>query len=561
MTPPGHGSALRLFARAAAHGGPWRVALARLLCAAVVLSSACDPGTPADGGTDAAPLDAGPPADANDLDGAIVEDAAADAAVPVDGGGDAAFALDGGDAGPPTCLCEVVEECTIAGCDGELCVLAPAPDGHPCERGSERVCIDGECAFGVCGDGYRERGPDPAREGCDDGGNDAGDACSPACTPTVLVVASHGFEIASGSPYALAADGRGELLFVWSAESGEDLAIRARRFTAAGVPRDAHDAPRTIRTGLLSGWSARAVVAGLAGGGWAVAWSDPTSDAHQAGIAYRIVRTDGTMTPVRVANEEVRGRQHEPAIAPAGDGFALAWTDESGFVTGLGASRVMIRRFGGAGAPLEAETPLDDGSGSSREPALASSGAALLAAWTSEPADSFSRPRVVARRVGDTLDAAAFVVSDTDGASPDVAALEDGSFACAWVARGADARGDVHARVIARSGAPLLAPSVAIASAPSHAELAPRAGALTGGEYVVTYEDGGLRRGVALVHAGAGALAPESTELATYLMAGLQGDVTMLRTSRGLWLAWSDDGSLGDPLAYRSFLAFLLPHD
>ncbi len=530
------------------------------LACAWLLAAACDPPFPpfdagADGAVDAAPP---PAADAETMVPAGDASAEADASdSPADGGG----SFDGG---PLPCLCEErPPECHVSACDGEVCVIAPAPDGTPCGPEGAGACVRGACPAGLCGDGHRDRGPSPPREGCDDGNGEIGDACSPSCTPTVLVVSSRPLGEDAPSGTAVAEDGRGELLFVWSATDGKSMAVHGRRFTAAGEEIDPHDAPITIAVGMLAGWPARPVVAGLAGGGWAVAWTGADGDGDQAGVLVRRVRPSGLLGPVRVANAEVRGNQHEPAIARWGSGFALVWTDDGGASTELGRSRVVFRTFDEAALPTSAESSMTAASASAREPALASTASRLLVAWTEEPDDSFAVPRVMARRLGGAgADREPFGMSSADGSSAALAALPSGDFVAAWVQRDADYRGDVLAREVRAAGDPLAASSVtAIADAPAHAELAPRAASLDGAAYAVTYEDGGRRRGLVLAASPGASLAPEAAELAGHLRDGFQGDVTMLRTSRGLWLAWSDDGSLGDPLAYRSFLAFLLPHD
>ena len=91
------------------------------------------------------------------------------------------------------------------------------------------------------------------------------------------------------------------------------------------------------------------------------------------------------------------------------------------------------------------------------------------------------------------------------------------------------------------------------------AEVAPSVLPLVGSDYLVSFEDGGRRRGVSLVQVGASSLAPEASMLSGLLTSGLQGDVTLLRTPRGYWFAWTDAGALGLPAAHRSFVAFLLP--
>lgn len=520
----------------------WAAGLRGARAIAIVFALACDPPAGLDASVSEAGVDAGPLLDASSdagADGGLDAGAATDARVHDAQVVDAA--PDGG------CVCPTTPDCFGASCE-RGCLLFPT-SGAAC-GGGLGICIDGACASGVCGDGHRERGPDPAREGCDDGGDELEDACSPGCTPTVLVVASHERRDDIPSRHAIASDGRGELLFVWTSASGEDVRIHGRRFSATGLARDPHDTPLTLRAGLLPGWRADPVVAGLAGGGWVAAWADPLGDGDQSGILYRTIRPDGTLGAMRVANAETRGSQLEPAIATSGAGFTLAWTDESL----LASSRVVVREFAADGRPLDVEESVS-GAGA-RQPALASTGAQTIVAWT-EAAES-GGSRVLARRLG--VDAAGFAVAD--GVEPALSALSDGTFALAWVDRSADHLGDVRARIVAASGDPLFGSAVvSIAGTDGRAELSPSVGALSGGEYLVAYEDGGRRRGVALGHVGSSSLAPEASDLSSFLMAGLQGDATLLAASRGLWVAWSDDGALGDPLAYRSFLAFLLPVD
>lgn len=369
---------------------------------------------------------------------------------------------------------------------------------------------------------------------------------------------------------AVAADGTGELLFVYTADVAGRREVRARRFSATGVAREDEDAFILLASDVGIGWDAQPNVAGLAGGGWVVVWTDPAIDGDGAGIAMRRVFADGSLGSVQFANETVRGSQREGRVASTGSGWAVVWTDESGFDGPLGQSIVRMRTFNALGTAVGGEIAVSDTSGSASEPAIGSlESGTVLVVWTQAATDETALSTIMARRVtGDPT--APFVVSDPGGAQPAVTAV-NGSFVTAWVRRDPayDFLGDIQVRAISGTGDPL-PPENVIATLtergpgdPPHAELAPSI-APFGEGILVAYEDGGTRRGIAYVSLDADVMAPESTELQSYLSDGLQGDVTLLATPRGVWFAWSDasdSSGAGDPRAYRSFLAFLLPHD
>ncbi|MBX3275877.1 MAG: hypothetical protein KF729_36805 [Sandaracinaceae bacterium] len=525
----------------------------RILALAAAVLAACSVPAPTDAGSAIGEGGAGPSPPvyyAAEVTGITIQ--------PIDAAG---WFVDAGVPDAATCACSPVE-CRLAACDGEGCLYADAPDGTPCFTDPERFCVGAACSYGVCGDRYREPGPDPAREGCDDGNLEGGDACSPDCRPAVLVVSSRpGEEDLPGST-SVAADDAGRLLFVWGASVGEGLEVRARRYDAAGVELVADEVLVLARGGSAGEALAPAVV-GLASG-WAVVWSSPGIDASEAGIAYALVPPSGAPSVPRRANEHALGRQAAPAAARLGAGFVVAWADESGTVAPPGSSRLRLRSLDARGRVLGPERALSPDGTSAREVTLASSGATVLAAWTEDASDPFARSRVVARRLGAVEDATPFAPSAADGAAPHAAWLASGDFSLVWVSRDADARGDVHARVVRAAGEPLAGTThVALTWTPpgevAVAELAPRAAALAGDDFVVAYERGGRRRGVALLTPGASGLAPESSMLAEHLQDGLQGDVTLLTTARGLWVAWSDASGLGAAGAHRSFVAYLLP--
>jgi cysteine-rich repeat protein len=518
---------------------------------------------PSDGST---PADATPPdgstADAGPLDGAPATDGA------VDGGPDAA-SLDAAtsDAGPCG-ACTPTSECEIAMCTEMGCLRTPVVDGTSCTAVSGGICVGGACVMRGCGDGYREPGPTPAREGCDDGNTVAGDACDATCVPSVLVVASRptGEDFPGGPAPSLGLADDGSVLFVWSsvvAGAVEDtLEVHARRYSAAGVAAPAMADPIVIDAGLDVGWNAEPTVAGRPGGGWVVVWSSPTVDGDLSGIAYRVVHPDGSLGPVMTANMEARFIQHQPRVASLLGSFVIVWTDESGLRTGDDLAGIRARRFMPDGTPLAAEAVVPTTtSGDEYAPALAARGDDWIVAWSSTPPPPMFARNLRARRFSGATptDATDFAVS-TSGEQVAVAALDTATFALTWVDRSTDAMGDVMARDVNATGSPSLTTPSPIASMSSHAELRPTVGPTAGASYVVGWQDGGVRRGAAFAHVSSTSLPmAESMALAGHLNGGLGGELAIIRGTRGIWFVWSDAGSLGDPAAYRSNVAYLLP--
>lgn len=456
-----------------------------------------------------------------------------------------------------TALASSCDECTVYDhADGVLC----GNDG-----GDDEICVSRQCVNRDCGDGYRQPVVDGLwpRESCDDGNTLSGDACSASCVSQLLVVASDDLTADSPSrlPPSAAGDGRDHVLFAYMHDAGETRQLLARTYSAAGVPEQELAAPLVVATLPGVGWDAQASVAGLASGGWVVAWTDPDLDGGASGIAYRIVAADGSLGPVYTANEDARGEQLEPRVAPLSTGFIVVWTDAGGFDGPLGRSLIEARRFTESGAPLEDEWPVSDPEATSTQPALASWGDDFVVIWTETPDAEYGPPALLARRFGAVEDAVPFALA-TNASEASVAALDTGEYAAAWTSRVGDYRGNILTRVIDPVSADPLAPSVeqTVAADGTYSEMAPSVAPLAGVEYAVAYETRGHRRGLAWVHVGMSTLPPETSTLTPYLSGDLEGDVTLLRTSRGLWFAWSDAGDT-TPDAYRSFLAFLLPVD
>ncbi len=542
----------------------------------LVLLACTLPGEDEDGGLP----DAEMPAE----DGAVADDAAH----PEDGGvpGDADIAADGGtsdatvpmdagsepdggaasDAGLPDTdaglcgLCEAADDCETATCTELGCERVRMPDGTGCTSVADGICVSGTCVARGCGDGYREPGPSPAREGCDDGNTLDGDACDSTCTPSVLVVASRdgGEDWPSGPAPSIGVDGRGELLFVWTsridgAGTDEDtLAIHARRYGSAGVARPTGTDPLVIDSGIGTGWPAEPTVAGLTSGGWVVVWTSPTIDGDLGGIAFRIVEPDGTLGPVQQANEHTEFVQHEARVAALSSGFVIVWTDESGTLPGDPGAAVRARLFDTSGAVAAEQPAAATRDGEQWGPTVASAGDDWLVAWTHASPGAASSVRARRFRGAAPTDSADLLISGVDTAQPSAAAGPAG-FGVVWTSYDVDPTGDLSMRIVPFAGPPGAIETVA---STEDAELLPTIAMGRAMGVVLGWQQVGDRRGAAVSIRDATA-PPELVALAPQLRDGLQGDLQVVATQVGAWVLWSDAGALAGT-AYRAVMAYLL---
>lgn len=582
----------------------------------LALACACTPDACSPGGGDGGPPDGDLPDGGLDadvdgqvdggLDGEVEAglDASLDAAS--DGGLDATLdaATDGPACGPAACVPS--GECVTAACVADACVESPVADGADCGELVGGVtagrCVSGLCVRRGCGDGFREPGPTPTREGCDDGNLLDGDACSSTCEPSVLVVSSveGGEDWPSGPAPSVGVDGAGEALFVWSALRLADpavpgsepaQAILARPTTAPGVPRrDMHD-PLILDADVGAGWIATPTVAGRPEGGWVVVWTAPDDRGDVArldvgSVVYREVTGALVVGRPRFANGALRGLQHQAAVAATTGLLALAWRDESPALTGPpGHSEIHLSLLTGAALACDANQVVSTTAGDHQQPAIAIRGSVLLVTWTDAgvfPPLLDEVPVIVGRRFGldgCAIDAEPFQVSDLpsgllepgelspSGLESSVAGLDTGDFVVAWVDRTSDARGDVRARAVASVGAPVDAvASLAVATTPNTSERAPSVTPDGAGDaFLVSYAysapSASLLRDVDVISFGA-SLPPEAASLADVLTTGaVVRDAAVIRTVDGTWVTFSHDGALGAPGAFRSYLAYLLPRN
>jgi hypothetical protein len=190
------------------------------------------------------------------------------------------------------------------------------------------------------------------------------------------------------------------------------------------------------------------VVAGLADGGYAVAWVSGDSDG--LGIWVLQHRADSTVTDVaHVANTLVAGDQNEVAIAAlAGGGYVVTW--HSG-------SDIYARRFDADGVAAGPEQRVDT-SGSRRLPAVAglADGGYVIASMTqldiAGPTNEVYMDRFSAD--GTATGAETRVSEDSvNSANPAIAGLGGGGFVVTWLTSGSDGT-QVVAQQFTSDGAP-----------------------------------------------------------------------------------------------------------
>jgi cysteine-rich repeat protein len=481
----------------------------------------------------------------------------ADAYRPLDGGGDDDSAV---------CVeCVAVDPCQIiAGCE-PACTVTTLHDGSACGAGG--VCFSGTCrtSAGICGDGFLS--PELG-ESCDDMNVDPGDACSSTCEPTILQVEYTMGE--SDTPTAqvpaVAADGAGDLLFVWLAQrpgdfGEDDVSIFGRRYTAAGVAIDVD--PFVFDGGFGVGSPVVPAVAGLASG-WVVTWQSSSIDSSSdPGIAYRILTHDGTLRSRRHANTVELFDQTDPSVVAIASGFVIVWSDTS---AELPRHNVRMRAFDGTGSPTSMELPATTTTAMDQVNAFAAArylDGALTDTWGLVFTDS-SGPEVrvrMRRYDGVTpLDATDFDVAAERGSTATLAFGDDEAYV-AW-----EHIYDVHARRIADGTTPTDDTDVDVYDTPLAAgmrfttdEEPSIAGFPFGGSdgYVVVWHTDSRVDSApgGRMAASAGVVLPASAADIALVLRGRAREMSLSPTPRGLWFTWAD-AMVATP---ATVAAYLLP--
>ena len=236
----------------------------------------------------------------------------------------------------------------------------------------------------------------------------------------------------------LAALADGGFVAVWTDRSDVET-IRAQVFNADGSPRGAEI--HVDQAG--SGAGTRPAVIGLAGGGFAVAWTEAAgtpansaSDGSDSAVLVQIHEADGTLrSAAQIVNTTTAGRQLAPSLAAMKDGgLAVSWEDQS---PGQASPAARLRLYQADGTATSAEIAVQGGpkdfNGDTRVITLADG--KLVVAWRdsgTHPADT-DPPAVHAQvlKADGTPFAGEFVANtSTNGIQwePGLTALPDGRF-------------------------------------------------------------------------------------------------------------------------------------
>ena len=284
----------------------------------------------------------------------------------------------------------------------------------------------------------------------------------------------------------------GRLLAAWTGSDGSRQGVFAQFLSPEGVPQGPLFQPPT--TTYLAQTSPS--VAGLAGGGFVVAW-DSEQDGSESGIYAR--RFDAAGVPLggefRV-NTWTNSDQLEPVLAALPDGgFLVAWHSYGQDGSAYG---VYAQRFGAAGAAVGGEFRVNETTaGNQAIPGIAAlPDGGWVVAWVSEVANAWPEDRdVYVRRYtseGTPLSGEMRVNAHTveDQGFPGVAALAGGGFVVVWHSQPQDGDGyGVYAQRFDSAARPL-GGEFRVNTTTELPQLLPTVAALDDGGFVVCWSTG-----------------------------------------------------------------------
>jgi hypothetical protein len=322
---------------------------------------------------------------------------------------------------------------------------------------------------------------------CGGGGGGGATAPTGATVSAAPVAASSdqpigiGFSEANGTsspgPQAVAPDSGG------SAASGPP----------ASPPPSAAFAQRIVNSDP-AGDQSKASLAPLAGGGHLVAWTvAPPPGGTTGSVCW--LRLDasssaaGAQRCMAVANLWTGSGSATTSVAPAGTGALVSWQVMAG--DGSGVLDVQVQRVDAAGAPFcgpvlaNATTAGDQGYSASA--GLAGGGAVVV--WRDNPTQSIRMQRYDASGAAAGGETRVDAGAGGDRMNPAVTGLVDGGFVVAWSGQQPGTSGSaVYTRRFAADGTPLGGET--LVSDAQAVGLYPRLAGLTGGGYVVAFNNG-----------------------------------------------------------------------
>ena len=256
-------------------------------------------------------------------------------------------------------------------------------------------------------------------------------------------------------------------------------------------------------------------VAGLRGGGFAVCWNDAgasAADASGLSVKAQVFDTGAAKVGGELAvNSQTAGNQSVPVIAGlSGGGFAIAWQDASGTLGDADGASIKLQLFNHEGARVGGEVLVNTGTvGNQMLPALAAlAGGGLVAAWEDHGAAGGDASGTdIAAQIfgadGTPIGGQLRLNGETTGdqTAPSLAALASGGFSAAWTDTSAtlgDSSGSaIKARTFGSLGVPAgdeLLVNTATDGSQRHAVLA---GVGSAG-VIALWEDRGPRSGAEL---------------------------------------------------------------
>ncbi|VAV95608.1 FIG01023050: hypothetical protein [hydrothermal vent metagenome] len=362
----------------------------------------------------------------------------------------------------------------------------------------------------------------------------------------------------------------GGFVIAWqdSSASGGDTsstAVRAQRYDVFGTTQGGE---LLINTTTASGQGFPSVAA-LAGGGFIVTWQDSSQTGDDtSSFAIRAQRFDavGALQGSEfVANTTIVSSQGNPAVTMLTDGgFVIAWQDFSQSGGDTSGNAVRAQRFDASGKAQVIEFLVNTATnGSQGAPNVAAlSGGGFVIVWEdfSQSGGDISNFAVRAQSysaVG-VKQGAEFLVNTTtenNQSSTQVAGLHDGGFIIVWN-DGSQTGGDTSAFAIRaqRYNATGVAQGgeFLVNTTTTGFQFSPSVAALSGGGFVVAWEDGSLTGGdpsgfAVRAQSYNAAGAPQGVEFlvnTTTLASQLSPSVTAL-TGGGFVIAWEDSSQTG----------------
>jgi len=222
----------------------------------------------------------------------------------------------------------------------------------------------------------------------------------------------------------------GGYVAVWrsAGQNGSGFGLSGQRYNAFGQREGSEFFIETDTVGDQTDPS----VAGLAGGGFAVAWRSVSADAIKAQVF------DAAGAPVGVeleVNTETYSTQSEPVVvARPGGGFFVLW---SSYNDDTFTYDIRGQRFGGAGAPVGAEFTVNSTTaGQQTEPAAATLPTGFVAVWSDQSGEDIRLQRFDASGVAIGAEIVVNTLTASTQYEPKVAALTGGGFVVVWTSTG-----------------------------------------------------------------------------------------------------------------------------